>query len=53
MRGLVIVLIGLCASIPVGVTDSLAQSLPLRPVPALTELPATISPSADEMTAIE
>ena len=53
MRGFVIVLIGLCASIPVGPTDSLAQSLPLRPVPALTELPATIPPSADEMTAIE
>jgi hypothetical protein len=45
MRRFVIILIGLCASIPVGMTDSLAQSLPLGPVPALTELPTTIPPS--------
>lgn len=53
MRAFVIILTVVCISLSVHVTSSAAQSLPLRPVPSLFEMPSTISPSASQMAEIE
>ena len=51
-RVLVVIVTAICGS--VGLADSsTAQSLPLRPVPSVTEITSTIPPSAQQMAAIE
>jgi hypothetical protein len=53
MRAVVIIISFVCASLSVAVTDSTAQSPPLRPVPTMTEMPTTIAPSTQQMSEIE